>query len=382
MKVLFLNHNYENFGTYWRCYYLAKYLSLKGISVDLVCASRKKFDLGIRIHRGNGNFRVITLPRFRFHEYHTGHNLRGLINSELVMIKDYDILHVFAVSQPATAFPTVIAGMFKSQPIIVDWDDLWGGGFGLYHPNLVHRLLYLNERYIPRFAKKITVVSDFLMKRAIDYGYNGGKIEKIPNAANVDEIKPMDKNYAKKYLNIPIDDKIILSIGHTYMGNIDIFMDVVNETIKKSSKVKFYLIGNIGSASKGIKKCKNLVVTGEQPFSEIPYYLASADILILIMGQSDIEKARWPIRFGDYLSSGRPIVSNAVGEVKRILEDEDCGAVVKPDNIAEFSNTILNLMDDNKKQEELGQKARRIAEEKYSWGQVTEKLINLYKGVI
>jgi glycosyltransferase involved in cell wall biosynthesis len=192
-RVLFLNHNYENYGTYFRCFYLGKYLSKKRYRVELVCASKNNFDLRIKSKIINESFRVITLPRIRLHEYHTGHSLRGLINSVVIFFKDYDILHSFAVAQPATAIPTVIAKRFKDKPIIVDWDDIWGGGFADYHPSLVRRVVGYLEKNVPKVAEKITVVSELLKEKAEEYGYNLKDVIKIPNGANIDEIKPIKK---------------------------------------------------------------------------------------------------------------------------------------------------------------------------------------------
>lgn len=384
MKLLFLNHNYENFGTYFRCFFLAKYLSKIGYEVDLVCASPKNFDLKIRRREIDHNLRVITLPRVKLHEYHTGHLLRGLLNSGLVILKNYDILHSFAVAQPATAIPTITANIFKNKPIIVDWDDAWGNGFANYHPSLVSRTISYLEKNVPRVANKITLVSEFLRQKALKYGFKNKDIIKIPNGANVDDIKPIKQEKARKYLNIDQKAVIVLAMGHTYMESMEPLLWSFAKVVKDHSHIQLYIVGKIGLTMERIKDrfsdlMSNIVFTMEQPFSKIPYYLSAANVLVLPMENSNIEKARFPIRLGDYMASGKPIVSNAVGEVKHIIESEQCGLTCEPDNLDGFANIILKIIQDKELQIKLGSNARKAAEEKYSWQVIVNQLDRVYQ---
>lgn len=384
MKILFLNHNYENFGTFYRCYFLGKYLARMGHTIDLVCASKKLFDLTIRKKEVESNFNIITLPRIRFHEYHTGHTLRALINTGIVMFKKYDVLHSFAVAQPATAIPTVVAKILKDKPIFVDWDDAWGGGFAESHPSLINKVISYLEKNVPKTACNITVVSEFLRNKCMEYGYDTNRIVKIPNGSNIDEIKPFDQDKARKYLNINKNDTIILSMGHTYMDTIDLLLDAFSLVLQKERQAKLYLVGNIGSAINNIKNrvsklSNSVVITGEKPFSLILYYLSAANVLVLPMKDSNIEKARFPIRFGDYMASGKPIVSNAVGEIKNIIESEKCGLTCTPNNPEEFSEIVLKVIKNKELQIELGKQSRKSAEEKYAWPILAKQLDSIYK---
>lgn len=384
MKILFLNHNYEDFGTYYRCYFLGKCLARLGHMVDLVCATKKNFDLTIKRKIIAPNFNIITLPRIRFHEYHTGHSLRAIINSGIVLIKDYDLLHSFAVSQPTTAIPTIVAKYFKNKPIFVDWDDAWGDGFANSHPFLVKKTISFLEKHIPKAACKITVVSDFLRERAIEYGYSENTIVKIPNGANIEEIKPLDQDKAREYLNMNKNEIVLLSIGHTYMETMGSLLDAFSIVLQKEKNAKLYLVGNFG-LNHSIKKdimlrfSDAIVFTGERPFRLIPYYLSASNLLILPMKNSTIEKSRFPIRLGDYMASGRPIVSNAVGEVKNVIETEKCGLTCKTDDPESFASIMLRLIEDTELQTTLGAKARKSAEEKYSWLNIAKQLNFLYK---
>ena len=384
MKILFLNHNYENFGTFYRCYFLGKYLARRGHEVDIVCASRKNFDLRIKSKVIEPNFRIVTLPRIRLHEYHTGHLLRALINSGLVMVKNYDILHSFTVAQPATGVPTFIARYFKNKPIVVDWDDAWEGGLAGQHPSLIGRAISYLEREVPKLADTVTVVSGFLKDVSEKRGYKN--VVKIPNGANVEDIKPLKKEASRKFLNIQPDIKILLSIGHTYTKSISLMLDAFTIALQRMPDLKLYVVGNFGKQSEDIKKRfsaikDNITFTGEQSFDMVKFYLAAADCLVLPMEDSVFEKARFPIRLGDYMAAGRPIISNAVGEVRHVLS-KGCGITCLPDDVKGFSDIMVRIIEDKRLQKETSSKARAMAEAEYAWGILVQDLECVYKKLL
>ena len=147
------------------------------------------------------------------------------------------------------------------------------------------------------------------------------------------------------------------------------------------------MVGRIGLTLREIKDkfkhlVKSIVFTGEQPFDKIPYYLSASDVLVLPMVDSNIEKARFPIRLGDYMASGRPIVSNAVGEVKYVIESEKCGLTCGPNDTEGFTDAILKVIRNRELQNKLGVQARKSAEEKYSWQNIVKRLDLVYKDVL
>lgn len=382
MKLLFLNHNYVGYGTYWRTYYLGKYLSEIGNKVTMICASGKNFDVKIRKEMICKNFLRITLPRVKYSKFYTGQEFQIILNLLQTLLYRYDIIHCFTVAQPQIGLPGLFSKIFRHKKLVVDWDDLWKGGFAEYHPYPVKKVLEICESNIPKFADKITVVSEFLKKTAINLGMAKDDIVKIPNGANIETIKPLSKNRSRKELHLD-HYPIIVAIGHTYYESLNFLLDSFKKVIENIPTAKLVLVGKIDltreARNRTKKLYKNLIFTGAQPFKKIPLYLSAADILVLPMENSLIDYARFPIRLGDYLASGRPIVSNAVGEVKNILEK--CGLVSSPKDKLGFSENIIRLIADTRLRDNLGKKARMLAETKLSWQKVATKLQGVYEGL-
>jgi glycosyltransferase involved in cell wall biosynthesis len=126
---------------------------------------------------------------------------------------------------------------------------------------------------------------------------------------------------------------------------------------------------------------EHVELLGYQPYEKLQYYLGAADAAILPMIDTIFDRARVPGRLCEYLASGRPIVSNAVGDVKDILEEHDCGLTSDPNNINAFAENIIRILNEEELQRRLGNNARKTAEEKYSWNRIAEDLNRLYRSV-
>jgi len=380
-KVLLLNHNQENFGTYYRCLFLAKGLSKSGYKVVMSCASGKKFDLLVRSKKIDDNLTIITLPRIKYHKYFTGQILRLFISIFQVLFFDYDICYAFTVAQPQIGFPAWVAKRVRKKKLIVDWDDLWGGGFSVEHSGLVAKVLSWSERYFIKSADKITYVSEFIGSEIDKLNLKVEKV-KIPNGANTDQIKILDKIDSRKKLGLEPDKKYLVSIGNTYTDSMGIMLSTFEKIIAITPDVFLVLVGEGEIPEKFrplFKKVeRNVILAGRQPFANIPLYLAVSDCLLLPMDDNGIEKARFPMRLGDYLCAGRPIASNAVGEVKYYLEKYKSGLTSPARDDLALVGNIQKIINDDPLAKEIGENARSLAEGELNWTVINCKLANIF----
>lgn len=383
LHILLLTSIYENFGGYYRCLNLGKHLAQKGYKITLICASGKNFDLRIRKKELVKNFTLITLPRIKYHKYFTGQLLRMVISCFQVLFYQYDILHAFTVAQPQVGIPAWIAKKIRKKKLIVDWEDLWGGGFADYHPPPVKQVLTFFETKIPLVADRITVVSQFLWERAVNLGIAPQKISKIPNGADIEQIKITGQDKARNLVNLKLENKIILAMGHTYLESLGLLFKTFRLVLKTAPDALLVMVGKVDIPEKFKKVYQQIhnqvLLTGPKPFRQVPFYLAAADVLVLPMNDDLIEKARFPMRFGDYLASGRPIVSNAVGEVKYYLEKYRCGLTVPPTDPEQMAQVIIFLLTHQENGKLLGRQARALAEGELAWKKITDNLSKIYE---
>ena len=366
MNYVFLNHNYEFFGTYFRCLNIANNLVNHGHVVTILCASNKKFDLRIKYKLLRNNLKIVILPRIAYGKYFSGQFLRLILTIFYLIFKKYDVLYAFTIAQPQIAWPAYFSKKILKKKLIIDWDDLWGGGFGKLHNNIIDHILYFHERYFLKFADKITFASNYL-KNKIDKKISNRILKKIPNGCYPDNYKILNTIKARKILKIDKNKKIFMLIGNTYTEGLITTLKAFKNIIKihKNKNLYMYFIG-IKKLDKEVSKYlksieKKIVFVSNVPFKKISTYMSAADVLVLPMGNNPIEKARFPMRFADYLCSKKPIVSNAVGEIKDYLKKFRCGFLVKNKDYKEMSIALIKSLKNNNYNKSLCKNAKRLS---------------------
>jgi glycosyltransferase involved in cell wall biosynthesis len=197
----------------------------------------------------------------------------------------------------------------------VDWDDDWTLGF-THHLSPLRLFQMFMEQTFPKLAKAVTVVSRWLYERARSLGFKN--IHYVPNVCNPDEFY-YDPLYTPKPYQQFIGYMGYLDSGTNWL--IDCLMDYFDGT-----HPQLLMIGPEGMNTRNIKflgKCTK--ETARKQLSLCKVLLFPAD------PNSVIEKARFPIRFNDYLCLNLPIIASDVGEVAWICKNYDCGIVLGRD---------------------------------------------------
>ncbi len=391
MKLLFLNHNPENYGTYFRCYHLARHLAARGHTVDLTCASREQTLKTVR--RVEGNLTIHVLPRINLAQYHTGHALRMVMNAWRCLTARCDVLHSFAFPLHPISFPTLVTATLRPDvKIVLDHDDMWKGGFTKHHPAPVRAVYDFTEDKLPRVADQATAASEILIQKFYDAGLPKDKVHYIPNCPTTvpGPDQKRDQAACRKAIGVPEDGKLLLSMGHTYYESLFLLLAAFDAAKKQVPDLKLLFLGKMHISSAFQERMKpyldkhgaDIIIAGEKPPSMVQTYLGASDALLLPMDDDPIEKARFPIRFGDYLASGVPIVSNAVGEIKRIMDAYDCGYTAPVDDQDAFAGQIINALTDPAGRERVRKNAAHLIETELNWPAVAAKLETVYQAAL
>jgi glycosyltransferase involved in cell wall biosynthesis len=162
-----------------------------------------------------------------------------------------------------------------------------------------------------------------------------------------------------------------------YIGDLGYNKDGVENLIES-----FYLISNcfpnlklciIGSAKeKNIYNKFNqlifnhnlkerVILTGRLYRDLVPSYLNNASLLALARPDTLRSQGGFPTKLGEYLSSGRPVVCTAVGEIPDYLTDGENAFLVKPDNNDEFAEKLKYVLNNPGLAEKVGRKGRELA---------------------
>jgi glycosyltransferase involved in cell wall biosynthesis len=389
MKILLIEPCYENYGGYFRAFGIAKALSLKGAEVDLLLPSYKKFSLKIKRKKINENLTQYNLPHIYINFFITGRVLRGIIGCFFILFKKYDLIHIFVLVQFESNIPFLFAKLLRRK-IVIDWDDYWTDAHQLvplYDNWLIKEYLKFCEYKLQKMVLYASATTDFLMNELEKIGVKNRF--KIINGVQKDQFVLMDKDEARKKLNLEKNDKIILTFGHTFFKERTIYLFRIFEKIYKlDNTIKLYF--NYDPRKIVKEQCpeekfdeeifKNIINIGYLDKDKLSLYMGATDLVLFAMGDTTLEKACFPTRIGTYLNGERIIIMNDTDtEACNILRKYDCAIIGKnPLDLAEKTIEFFN----NKTLRDNLEKNVKRAKESLSWDNIVKGLIEFYNKII
>src|SRR5207302_10484000 len=103
------------------------------------------------------------------------------------------------------------------------------------------------------------------------------------------------------------------------------------------------------------------IFAGQRPAEEIPAFLDAADVLVSPRSLG----TNTPLKIYQYLRAGRPIVATRLLTHTQVLDDDV--AFLTEASPAGFAAGILTALSDRQLAREVGERARHLAETKYSY---------------
>jgi glycosyltransferase involved in cell wall biosynthesis len=251
---------------------------------------------------------------------------------------------------------------------VSDWCDWFAGNSNWFRGwRVAHAIDGFLEEHIRLVAEKVSVTSDLLRKRALAAGVPAERIVHIPEGAATDYIRPMCKRASREWARIPVSGSIV---GAVQNGPMEREMRIFAQIRRQVPDVRFLLIGRISQEAlrlaNGLGIRDRLCPVGWVTDAEYPRYLACADVLICPLEEGVRDAARWPAKILDFLCTGRPVVTNAVGEVGELLRRNDIG-IVAGESDAEFASAVTEALANRDLAMHLGAAARELMETQWDW---------------
>jgi len=274
--------------------------------------------------------------------------------------------------------------IFKKTDIIYSRDSFPLFLLSFFKKNLVYEVHYLPKHFflhkrVFKKVKSVIVITQKLKEILVKKGITENKILIAPDGVDLDKFDiSISKDEARRRLNLPQDKKIALYTGHLYKwkGAQDL-ADAI-EFLDKNTIIIF-----VGGTKKDEEKFRNknknlnnVLILGQKPYSEIPYYLKSADVLILPnSGKTEISKS-WtsPMKMFEYMASQRPIVASDLPSLREILNKNNA-VLIKSDNPKALANGIKQALKNTDLSDKISIQAHRDVQN-YSWFKRSKKIID------
>ena len=385
MKILLLNHNVVERSTFYRAFYFGRELADWGHEVTLATVSRQNVLRPVVALREG--VRVIETPDWGVSLARTGWDPWDTAWRVARFLGERpDLVHGFDC-RPVVLGPSLALKALAHTPWVSDWADWWGrGGAISLRKSWIGRVgfarfeTFLEERF-RQFADQVTVTSRALAERALGLGIDRERVHFIPSGANVRTIPVLDQRSCRAELGLPADAPIACFVGFVQY---DLALAVRAFAVARRS-VPDALLLLVGPRN---REAEQLIAelglsgavhsTGTLPFARVPVPMGASDVLLLPFSNTLTNRARGPIKLGDYLAAGRAVLANPVGDLVDVFQADDVG-VLASDDAEGYGTALAGLLKDLEKTAWLGRTARQVAEQKYAWKQVAEKLIAVYR---
>ena len=177
-----------------------------------------------------------------------------------------------------------------------------------------------------------------------------------------------------------------------YSGNIGRTHDLASildaaDTLREDASLHFLIIGwgalraEVGAAIRA-RNLRNVTLHPPVPRAELPAALGAADVAVvaLLPGMTGLSV---PSRMYNILAAGKPVIAIAErdSEVGLLVEEERIGWVVNPSDAGALVAAIGEARRDPKWLAEMGARARRCAEARYSRQHIIDAWTRLIKDV-
>lgn len=88
-----------------------------------------------------------------------------------------------------------------------------------------------------------------------------------------------------------------------------------------------------------------------------------------------------PVKMFEYMAAGIPVIASDFPLWREIIERNDCGICVAPNDPEAIAQAIRRIVDEPETARRMGENGRRAVVDRYNWASEEKKLITLYEGL-
>jgi len=353
-------------------YYLSRELVNSGNQVKVVCANEPDIESKQRVE-GIEVERLPYMGKIANTNITTG--LPGALSDG-----DYDIIHTH-IPTPWSADWSAFYSNSKKKPLVVTYhNDIIGQGLA----SLVARIYNsVGLNYVLKTAAKIIITQPGYLQSSSHLAKYQDKIEVIPNGVDVEKFQPIQASDNEDKSTIFFLS--VLDEFHKYKG-LDYLLEALKIVKNNVPDVKL-IVGGKGvlldhhqemAASLGLKD--NVEFAGFIPDEEIADYYSQASVFVL-PSISSLQEGFGIVAL-EALACQTPVVTTDIVGVAQDLKQIKGGIVIPPRDTHKLADAITQILSDAQMQKEMGQRGRKLVQEKYTWKVVASSMEKVYKEIL
>ena len=304
---------------------------------------------------------------------------------ELIREFQPDIVHTHASKAGALGRKAAIE---MKVPVVVH--TFHGHVFHSYFGKMKTLLFKTIERRLAKLSTGIIAISE-LQKKELTVEHricNEKKVTVVPLGFDLNRFHDdleFKRRTTREHYDLAEDTIAIAIVGRLApIKNHDLFLDVVEQVAAETTKdVCFFIVGD-GSERERIEQRiekmslpGNITIRMTSWIKDIGTFNAGMDIICLT---SDNEGT--PVSLIEAQAANIPVISTDVGGVRDIIDQGETGFVVPKRSVAEFSEKLLLLIEDEKKRKKMSQNGWNFVEHKFHYTTLVRNMESYYRRLL
>jgi glycosyltransferase involved in cell wall biosynthesis len=239
----------------------------------------------------------------------------------------------------------------------------------------------LKDWVFSRSNLTIVVPSRWLVEQSKASMLSRFSIHYIPNGIDTTSYHPLDNLRSRQELEIPENKNVLLfgaeSLSDPRKGG-DLLLKAL-QRLPESWKAETLLL-TFGNGSEAIASTVGIPTQNLGYIScdrQKALVFSAADLFIFPTRNDNL-----PLVLQESMACGTPMVSMNVGGVPDLVRHGITGYLAKPEDVEDFCNGIIQLLEDKEKSQQMKRNCRQIAVEEYSIELQAKRYIDLYSQIL
>ena len=285
----------------------------------------------------------------------------------------------------------MVVSRLRGAPFVLEVRDLWPESIvqlGQMRPGPLLRALEWLETLLYRSAAGIVVNTRTFIDHIAARGVARDRMTLVYNGIDPALFRPQPRDEAllRKH---GLEGKFLVS----YIGTLGLAHGVATlidtaERLAGEERLHFVIIGD-GAARESLEQeieergLANVTLLGLRPRSEIPAWIASIDVQVVLLRDLDIFTSVIPSKIFEFCAQERPvIVSTPQGEIRSLVEKASAAVSLDPEDPEALAAAILALRDDAAAGREMARRGREWVEAGFVRDELARSMLGFVERVV
>jgi glycosyltransferase involved in cell wall biosynthesis len=241
------------------------------------------------------------------------------------------------------------------------------------------RIYTIIDKLLLNRFNKIIAISAEVKREILAMRIPSEKVFLIDNGIDIGRFeKRFDREKIRRKFGIPLQGKVICTVGRlsSEKGHLTL-LAAAKKILNTHPPLYFVIAGEGALKTELMNETKKLRIDDHFIFTgmvdDIPALLSVSDIFVLPSLTEGL-----PMALLEAMAAKKPVIASRVGSIPEVLSANGAGLLVPPANSQELEKSILDLLNNQQKADEMAENGYRTIVNRYSSKIMVRKYLDIY----